>query len=667
MDDLEKLKLKKFKIKNLEPDATILLYGKRRSGKCLCENTEILMYDGTIKKVQDIKIGDLVMGDDSSFRKVLSVNNGIDKMYEIKNTRGDSYIVNSDHILSLRYMENKKLLDQTDINAYKVCWFNKDTMNYDYKTFKYYDILDKKYIFIKVKEFYDNIVDDRYIDIPLKEYLLLSKEIKQKLYGYQVSIDFKEQNVNFDPYIIGLLLNNMETCKLDVLNNKNPKIIKYLKDNLGQYKCYLKYEKIDGMFKYRITGNGVNNNNNNFLNYIKKLDNCIPYEYKCNSRENRLKILGGFIDANGCILDDNKYEITIKNNDLANDIVYISKSLGFVCKKERIKDFYKMNFHNWKIIISGKCVDNVDDVNDENSLECVIKIKELSEDKYYGFELDGNHKFVLGNFIVTHNSFLARDIFYHHKNIPLGLIFSGTEEANPFFGDFIPDTFIHPEYKSDLVKSLMMRQSKKVKDAKQNGFQSTNGKNPSNRTFIVLDDMLADSSSWKKEKTIREIFFNGRHYNIFFILTMQYPVGIPPELRSNIDYVFIFNEPSVKNRKKLFDEYGGALIPTFDAFCNILDSCTQNHECLVIKMSGNSVALNQQIFFYKAEPHDNFRVGHPRIWEYHDANYNKLYDQERDLEQENIDKLKKKFGKSHKLKVIVSKHGNIIDEQIESE
>ena len=101
---------------------------------------------------------------------------------------------------------------------------------------------------------------------------------------------------------------------------------------------------------------------------------------------------------------------------------------------------------------------------------------------------------------------------------------------------------------------------------------------------------------------------------------MQYPQGIPPELRSNIDYVFIFNEPSEANRKKIYDAYGG-MLPDFNYFCNILDACTQNHECVVIKTSGNSNDLRDQIFWYKAEPHKNFRVGHQKFWKYHNNNY----------------------------------------------
>ena len=113
-------------------------------------------------------------------------------------------------------------------------------------------------------------------------------------------------------------------------------------------------------------------------------------------------------------------------------------------------------------------------------------------------------------------SFLTRDIFYHHKNIPSGVVFSGTEEASPFFGNFIPDSFIHSEYDPELMESIMNHQKKKIREAKADGL-SESGKHASNNLFIVLDDMLHDAQNWKKEKTIKSIFFNGRHYNFLFI------------------------------------------------------------------------------------------------------------------------------------------------------
>lgn len=276
-------------------------------------------------------------------------------------------------------------------------------------------------------------------------------------------------------------------------------------------------------------------------------------------------------------------------------------------------------------------------------------------------------------------SWLVRDIFYHHRDIPAGLIFSGTEQANPFFGDFVPDCFIHSDYDPELIASVLAKQSTKVRETrslarktlegsktKLNNLPrdslikiSKDGLTQSNRFFIVLDDMLADVGSWKKEKTIQEIFFNGRHFNLFFILTMQYPLGIPPALRSNIDYVFIFNEPSIKNRKNIYEGYAG-MIPTFDHFCNILDSCTQNHECLVIKTSGNSTDLKDQVFWYKASEHEDFRVGHEKLWKYHNLNYNSKYIEERDVDQEKIDELTKKYKNTRKLKVIISREGDVV-------
>lgn len=255
-------------------------------------------------------------------------------------------------------------------------------------------------------------------------------------------------------------------------------------------------------------------------------------------------------------------------------------------------------------------------------------------------------------------SFLVRDIFYHHRHIPKGVVFSGTEEASPFFSDFIPDLFIHSEYDPVLIEGILKNQKKKIRDCKNSG-KSDTGKCAENNFYIVLDDLLHDAQTWKKDKTIKNIFFNGRHFNLLFILTMQYPLGITPELRSNIDYVFIFNEPSIKNRKKIYDDYC-SIVPSFDHFCNILDSCTQNYECLVVKTSGQSNKLRDQLFWYKAEPHANFRAGHPKFWQFHSQNYNRDYECEADAVEQEVHELKRKYGKTRKLKVFVNREGDIV-------
>jgi len=116
---MEGIKLKKFKMKKLEemrlnPDIgppTITIIGKRNSGKCLYAGTKIIMYDGSIKLVENIKIGDKLMGPDSKCRNVLSTTKGRDKLYKVKQVNGIDYIVNSKHILTLQKKEDNNIVD----------------------------------------------------------------------------------------------------------------------------------------------------------------------------------------------------------------------------------------------------------------------------------------------------------------------------------------------------------------------------------------------------------------------------------------------------------------------------------------------------------------------------------------------------------------------------
>ncbi len=101
---------------------------------------------------------------------------------------------------------------------------------------------------------------------------------------------------------------------------------------------------------------------------------------------------------------------------------------------------------------------------------------------------------------------------------------------------------------------------------------------------------------------------------------MQFPLGISPQLRGNIDYVFILRENIVSNRKRIYEHYAG-MFPTFEMFCKVMDQCTENFECLVIDNNTQSNRIEDQIFWYKAEPHENFHMGPPEIWDYSEQNY----------------------------------------------
>ena len=101
---------------------------------------------------------------------------------------------------------------------------------------------------------------------------------------------------------------------------------------------------------------------------------------------------------------------------------------------------------------------------------------------------------------------------------------------------------------------------------------------------------------------------------------MQTPLGIHPQLRDNIEYVFIFRENIISNRKRIYDHYAG-MFKTFDMFCSVMDQCTENFECLVIDNNIQSNRIEDQIYWYKAESHSNFRMGPPEVWDYSDQNY----------------------------------------------
>jgi hypothetical protein len=212
----------------------------------------------------------------------------------------------------------------------------------------------------------------------------------------------------------------------------------------------------------------------------------------------------------------------------------------------------------------------------------------------------------------TGKSFLVRDLLFHHQDIPIGTVISGTEAGNGFYGSLVPKLFIHEEYNTSIVENILKRQKTVLKQVKKENEQFRRS-NIDPRAFVILDDCLYDAT-WTKDKMMRLLFMNGRHWKIMLIITMQYPLGIPPNLRTNIDYVFILREPYIANRRRIWENYAG-MFPTFESFCQVMDQCTENFECLVINNNSKSNKLHDQIFWYKAENHADFKLGSKEFWE----------------------------------------------------
>ena len=368
------------------PYNSLLLYHGLGSGKCHAINTPIIMSDGTIKMVQDIKIGDLLMGDDSQPRTVTSLANGKDKMYNVIQSNGDTYTVNEEHILCLKATEYPKLSYKT--NQFKVKWIQ----NNHFKTNVFYYTNEKNDKFIKENEaiaFYKKIKIqyDNIIEISIKDYLQLSNKKKKVLKGYKVPIIFPKRDVRINPYKLGFWLDSGDNINLFSPSEK------IILQNLH----LIDIECDNDLF--------INNNKNKH----------IPLIYKCNSRSNQLELLAGIIDSCG-ILTEYGYEISNKSNIYINDIIYLVRSLGFFCYKKKQRTFSCIKSQEEIWIITG----NENEMNEiptqilRNSnnlrkkfiytLDTDIVVEYVKEDNYYGFTLDGNCRYLMGDFTVTHNT-----------------------------------------------------------------------------------------------------------------------------------------------------------------------------------------------------------------------------------------------------------------------
>lgn len=207
----------------------------------------------------------------------------------------------------------------------------------------------------------------------------------------------------------------------------------------------------------------------------------------------------------------------------------------------------------------------------------------------------------------TGKSVLAKDIMFHKRHLPAGVVMSATEEGNAFYGDWVPNSFIYDDFDRSKIEDMMELQRKALKTK-----SATN-------VFLILDDCMYDKRLLK-EKCMRKLFMNGRHYKMFVLLTAQYCGDLPPDIRSNIDYVFVLRDNIPGNRERLFKNFFGVM-PSYQSFCQLMDATTENYECLVLDNTSHSNNLEDNLYWYKAKPSHSFRMGSPALWRFHNDSY----------------------------------------------
>jgi hypothetical protein len=217
-------------------------------------------------------------------------------------------------------------------------------------------------------------------------------------------------------------------------------------------------------------------------------------------------------------------------------------------------------------------------------------------------------------------SYLIRDIMNKKRNIPCGMVLAPTDKMTEFYEKFIPSTFVHYEYSSDLLTNLFIRQKDII--MRNNERIKKRKKQIDPRAFLIMDDCLSSKGEWGKDPNIPEIFFNGRHMKILFFFSMQFPLGLKPEYRANFDFVFLLAEDFLSNQRRIYEHYAG-MFPNFLMFRKVFMEATNNYGCLVINNRAKTNNLLDKVFWYRAENPGPFTVGGPRYIKYHQRNFNK--------------------------------------------
>ena len=377
------------KTAGFSPGDLIIIAARPSMGKCLGKGTKVLMYDGTLKNVEDVKVGDLLMGDDSTPRRVLSITSGREKMYWIKQNKGIDYRVNESHILSLKRSRNEG-------------------------SHKHGEILN----------------------ISVKEYLQKSDKFKSNYKGYKVAVEFEEKPLEIEPYFLGIWLGDGRSDDVRITVD-DEEIVNYLNEyakTLGLKVNVYKSENKTPI--YAITGEkGGGNSLQKRLRDLNLLGNKhIPHKFLANSTKKRLELLAGLIDSDGYYDESSGgYEITQKDLNLARQIKFLCDTLGFrTSLVEKDVNYNKEKRKYYRVRFFGD-VDKIPvkvERKKAKGWSCIrswnqtgIKVEFDKVDEYYGFEIDGNRLFLLEDCTVTHNTAfslnIAQNVLDHNKGVAI--------------------------------------------------------------------------------------------------------------------------------------------------------------------------------------------------------------------------------------------------------
>lgn len=358
----------------------INIIGDTSVGKCQGKGTPILMHDGRTVNIEDIVVGDQVMGADGSPRNVLSICTGIDTMYKVEQQDGDDYTVNSKHVLSLR-------------------------AGYECKA--------------------SGVLKGDIVNVPVTDYIAYGPKLKRSLKGYKGDLTRLGEGAEnaFEPFIIGLwLADGSATAPAITMNTLDVESIESVEACIarnGYKKSICPSRNTETYITMYLTGGF-----RTVLSDLNLLSNKhIPPTYKFGNYDTRIQVLSGIIAGDG-YLHNGCYEVVQKSDQLTDDIVFVARSLGLrvrVTKEWAACQNFTGGWYN-RILISGQ-LDKLDvkvkrkicgELSELRRLKnTTITVTNIGEGEYFGFSLDGDHLYCLKDFTVTHNSTHVNGLVYH--------------------------------------------------------------------------------------------------------------------------------------------------------------------------------------------------------------------------------------------------------------
>ena len=358
------------------------------AGKCLGYGTPVLMADGSIVPVQDVRAGDALMGPDGRPRNVLGASSGRSPLYRVTPTKGDPYVVNASHILSLRLTPGS------------------DGLN----------LADGSYVG----------AGEDVVNVNVQTYARSNATARHCLKGWRApAIDYfmrddEEDDRLIPAYILGSWLGDGTQGRAVI--TKPPCRMVQAWEEYGRSIGYaMRNQAAAGECPSWLLSNGKNGYSFNLVQSALEIlgvarSRHVPDCYKFGPLEVRRSVLAGLIDSDGHITHGGCDWIS-KSEQLAQDFAFLCRSVGLACYTSlQRKTIGSSGFEGyyWRASVSGDLSElplldklTAKRLQKKRHLVHGITIEPLEVGDYYGFEVDGDHLFLLGDFTVTHNSYLG--------------------------------------------------------------------------------------------------------------------------------------------------------------------------------------------------------------------------------------------------------------------